>query len=62
MKESNTIEYMLEKIRKETEMRAEAFYQKYNILPELKKDNAVFDLQKEDELSTTFSNKTTNLY
>lgn len=62
MKDSQTIELELEKICNETRMRAEAFYQKYNIIPDLKKNNCVFDHQDEEVSYTVFSNKTSNLY
>lgn len=62
MKDSKTIELKLEKIRRETQMKAEAFYQKYNIVPDRKKNNYVFDHQAEEVSYTVFSNKTSNIY
>lgn len=62
MKDSQTIELELERTRKETKMKAEAFYRKYNIIPDKKKNNCVFDHQEEKVSYTVFSNKTSNLY
>lgn len=62
MKDSQILEIELERIRKETMMKAEAFYQKYNITPDEKKKNCVFDHREEEVLDTVFSNKTSNLY
>lgn len=62
MKDSKTVELELERICKETKMKAEAFYQKYNIIPDQKKNNCVFDHEEEEISYTVFSNKTSNLY
>lgn len=62
MKDSKAKDIELERIRKETEMKAEAFYQKYNILPVQKEKNCVIAPQEDEVLYTVFSNKTTNLY
>lgn len=62
MKDSQSLEIELERVRKEAKMKAEAFYQKYNITPYKKNDNCVFDNQEEHVLDTVFSNKTSNLY
>ena len=62
MKVSQAIEIELERIRRETTMKAEAFYQEYNITPDKKKDNCVFDQLEKEVLDTLFSNKTSNLY
>lgn len=62
MKDSKEIELELERIRKETKMKAEAFYKKYNIIPDQKKGNCVFDHQEEEVSYTFFSNKTSNLF
>ena len=62
MKDSKTIDNELERIRKETEMKAEAFYQKHNIMPVQKDNNSVIAPQEDEVLYTVFSNKTTNLY
>lgn len=62
MKDSQTTEIELEKICKETKMKAEAFYQKHNIVPDQKRNNSVFDHQEEEIFYTVFSNKTSNLY
>lgn len=62
MKDSQGLEIELEKIRKETKMKAEAFYQKYNITPYKMNENCVFDHQDVEVLDTVFSNKTSNLY
>ena len=61
MKEPQTIELELEKICNETKMKAEDFYRKYNIIPNQKKNNCVFDHQEEEVSYTVFSNKTSNL-
>ena len=62
MKDSKAIDIELERIRKETEMKAEAFYHKYNIMPVQKENNSVTASQEDEVLYTVFSNKTTNLY
>lgn len=62
MKDSKAIDIELERIRKETEMKAEAFYQKYNIMPVQKENNCVMTPQEDEVLYTVFSNKTSNLY
>ena len=62
MKDSQTIEFELKRICEETKMKAEAFYQKHNIIPDQKKNNCVFDHQEEEVSYTVFSNKTSNLY
>ena len=62
MKDSKEIKLELERVRKETMMKAEAFYQKYNIIPDQKKNNCVFDQQEEEVSFTVFTNKTSNLY
>lgn len=62
MKNLQTKEVELERIFKETKMKAEAFYQKYNIIPDQKKNNCVVDHQEEELSYTVFSNKTSNLY
>ena len=63
MKDLQTLETELEEIRKETKMKAEAFYQKYNITPYKKNDNCVFHHHQDEEVSyTVFTNKTSNLY
>lgn len=62
MKDLKVVEDKLEKIRRETEMKAEAFYQKHNILPEQKNGFSLSAPQKEDVSYTLFSNKTSNLY
>lgn len=62
MKDSQTLEIELERICKETKMKAEAFYQKYNITPYNNNDNCVFDQQEKDVLDIVFSNKTSNQY
>lgn len=62
MKDSKAIDIELERIRKETEMKAEAFYQKYNIMPVQKENSFINAPQKDDVLYTVFSNKTVNLY
>ena len=62
MKDSKAIDNELERIRKETEMKAEAFYQKHNIMPVQKDNNCVIAPQEDEVLYTVFSNKTTNLY
>ena len=62
MKDLHTKEIELERIFKETKMKAEAFYQKYNIIPDQKKNNCVVDHQEEELSYTVFSNKTSNLY
>lgn len=61
MKDLQVLKIELEKICKETKMKAEAFYQKYNITPYDKKENSVFDHKDEEVLDTVFSNKTSNL-
>lgn len=62
MKDSKAIDIELERIRKETEKKAEVFYQKHNIMP-FQKDNISVKTPQEDEvLYTVFSNKTSNLY
>lgn len=62
MKDLQTLETELEEIRKETKMKAEAFYQKYKITPNKKNDNCVFHYHQDEEVSyTVFSNKTSNL-
>lgn len=62
MKDSKAVDIELERIRKETENKAEAFYQKHNIMP-VQKDNICVIAPQEDEvLYTVFSNKTSNLY
>ncbi len=61
MSKSRAIDTELEKIRKETEKKAEAFYREYNIKSVQKKHNCDFDPQKEVVLYTIFSNKTINL-
>ena len=62
MNDSNKKEIELERISNETKMKAEAFYQKYNIIPDQKKNNCVFDYREEEVSFTVFSNKTSNLY
>lgn len=62
MKDSKAIDIELERIRKETEMKAEAFYQKHNIMPVQKENNCVMTPQEDEVLYTVFSNKTSNLY
>ena len=62
MKNSKVIDTELERIRKETEKKAEAFYQKHNIMPVQKKYNCVFATQEEKVIYTVFSNSTTNLF
>lgn len=62
MKDLQTKEIELERIFKEAKMRAETFYQKYNIIPDQKKNNCVVDHQEEELSYTVFSNKTSNLY
>lgn len=62
MKDLQALEIELEKIRKETKMKAEAFYQKYSIIPEPKNNNIVSDHNEEEISYTVFSNKTSNLY
>ena len=62
MKYSKAIDNELERIRKETEKKAEAFYQKHNIKPVQKENNCVNAPQEDDVLYTVFSNKTTNLF
>ncbi len=62
MKVLKTADNEMERIRKETEMKAESFYQKHNIMP-VQKDNICVIAPHEDEvLYTIFSNKTSNLY
>lgn len=62
MKESKAIDNELERIRKETEMKAEAFYQKHNIMPVQKEKNCVIAPQEDEIIYTVFSNKTSNFY
>lgn len=62
MKDSKAIDIELERIRKETEMKAEVFYQKHNIMPVQKENTCVTAPQEDKVLYTVFSNKTTNLY
>ncbi len=54
MKDSKVKDIELERIRKETEMKAEAFYQKYNILPVQNENNCVI-APKEDEVFPSFT-------
>lgn len=61
MNDSKAIDNELERIRKETVMKAEAFYKKHNIIPEQKNNGCVLSPQKEEKLFSVFSNKTTNL-
>lgn len=62
MKDSKAIDIELEEIRKETELKAETFYQKHNIMPVKDENNCVITPQEDEVLYTVFSNKTTNLY
>ena len=62
MKDSKAKDIELERIRKETEMRAEAFYQKYNIMPTQMDNYSVLAPHEKNTLFTVFSNKTSNLY
>ncbi len=62
MKDSKAVETELERIRKETEKKAEVFYQKYNILPEQKNNHCFLSPPKDEILFSVFSNKTSNLY
>lgn len=62
MKNLEEVEAELERIRKKTEMEAEIFYQKHNILPMQKDNICVLPTQKEEVLYTLYSNKTSNLY
>lgn len=62
MKDLKANDIELERIRKETEMKAEAFYQKYKIMPVQKENGCVTAPQEDEVLYTVFSNKTTNLY
>ena len=62
MKETKAIDLELERIRKETEMKAEAFYQKHNIMPVPTEEYCVIAPQEDEVLYIVFSNKTMNLY
>lgn len=61
MKDSKSDILELEKVRQETERKAETFYKEYNIFPE-HKNNSLLAPQDEEVLFTVFSNKTSNLF
>lgn len=62
MKDTQTKGINLDRICKETRIKAEAFYRKYNIIPVQKKDCCVFDHKEEEVSYTIFSNRASNLY